>query len=86
MSHDVWQLEDAQKHLPEMAYSALCGEPQRIALRNNEVVILMSENEYRHFIEKEKCHSENFIKHLINIPKDDLEFETTKIKTREVDF
>jgi PHD/YefM family antitoxin component YafN of YafNO toxin-antitoxin module len=86
MTHDVWQLEDAQKHLPEMAYSALCGEPQKIILRNHEVVILLSENEYRYFIKKEKYQPKNFIKHLMNIPKDEMEFETAIIKAREVDF
>ena len=86
MTHDVWQLEDAQKNLPQMAYSALFGEPQKIILRNQEVVILLSEQKYRQKIEKEKTNSVQFINHLLSIPKDDMEFDPIKIDAREVNF
>ena len=48
-----WQLAEAKNKLSEVVTLALTSGPQRIT-RRNQAVIVISEDEYQHLVEKKK--------------------------------
>jgi prevent-host-death family protein len=69
MKKTQWQLQGAKTKLGELMDGALRGEPQRIVLPSNEVVVVISEQAYIALKASAKQNAPDFVSYLLAIPK-----------------
>lgn len=69
MKQAKWELATAQKQLSVLMDAALCGQPQRIVLPNNDAVVVISEQAYVALKASVKQDTPDFVSYLLAIPK-----------------
>ena len=63
----TWLVKDARARLSEVMNAALSGEPQRIARRGREAVVMVSESEWAK-VRAEERPTDAFVEALIQFP------------------
>jgi len=69
MHQAQWQLQTAKAKLDELVEAALRGEPQRIARRGKDAVMVVSEQAYGALKMSAKQNAPDFVAHLLAIPR-----------------
>lgn len=81
-----WTVREAEHKLDEIADKALHEGPQRI-LRDDDVVVMISEDEYRQLKRDRAVEKNDFLEFLRNGPGlDDLDLTRDKSPMREFDW
>lgn len=60
MTHNIWQLQDAKKQFSEVVNKALDEGPQVVTRRGEEVVVIVSKNDYQKLLKSQNSLVEFF--------------------------
>lgn len=82
----LWRLQDAKNQFSKVVEAALHGEPQHVTRRGREVVVIIAAEEYDRLEKIQTASMPRFVDYLLNMPKDDGEFERLPFKPRKVEF
>ena len=84
-----WTLKDAEAEFVTLAHAASDGEPQRIAMTDDDAVVLVSARQYDLMARRPKT----FIEHILDFPKlpegmeDFMDFDNRpQLIPRDIDF
>ena len=69
-----------------MVDAAVAGDPQRVTRRGKPAVVVLAVDEYERLRHLEKASAPTFADLLLDIPRDDGEFERLPILPRPVDL
>lgn len=81
-----WQLQDAKNRFSAVVDAALSGEPQHVTRRGRPAVVVLSEDEYERLCGLDDASAPTFAELLLEMPRDDGEFERLPLRAREIDF
>ena len=70
-----WPLQDAMNKFSALVDAALSGEPQRVTRRGQPAVVVLAVEEYERLCRLEQANAPSFGELLLEIPRDDGEFE-----------
>ena len=77
-----WPLQDAKSRFSALVNAALSGEPQRVTRRGQPAVVVLATEEYERLCRLEKANAPTLRELLLEIPRDDQEFERLSIPAR----
>ena len=81
-----WPLQDAKNKFSAVVNAALAGEPQQVTRRGQPAVVVLAVEEYERLRLLEKEEAPSFAQLLLEIPRDDGEFERWPFSPRQVEF
>ena len=79
-----WPLQDAKNKFSALVDAALSGEPQRVTRRGQPAVVVLAVEEYERLCRLEQASAPSFGELLLEIPRDDGEFERLPLVDRNV--
>lgn len=81
-----WPLQDAKNRFSAVVDAAVGGDPQRVTRRGKPPVVVLAVEEYERLRHLEKANAPTFADLLLDVPRDDGEFERPPISPRPVDL
>ncbi len=81
-----WPLQDAKNKFSALVNAALAGEPQRVTRRGEPAVVVLSADEYERLLQAEKADAPTLGELLLEIPRDDQDFERLSLPSRSLDL
>ena len=80
-----WSLQDAKNRLSAVVDAALGGAPQRVIRRGRPAVVVLAADEYERLCRLEKANAPTLAGLLLDIPRDDRDFDRLSLPTRPLD-
>jgi antitoxin Phd len=85
MTQATWSLQDAKNRFSTVVEAAR-REPQFVTKHGRPSVVVIGAEEYDRLKSIEATGGKSFIDHLLDMPKDDGEFERLDFEPRDVEF
>ena len=80
-----WPLQEAKNRFSAMVDAALGGAPQRVTRRGRPAVVVLAANEYERLCRLEKANRPTLAGLLLDIPRDDRDFDRQSLPSRRLD-
>ena len=77
-----WSLQDAKNRFSAVVDAAIGGAPQRVTCRGRPAVVVLSPDEYERLCRLEKANAPTMAGLLLDIPRDDRDFDRLLLPTR----
>jgi len=81
-----WSLQDAKNKFSTVVDAALEGEPQLVTRRGRPVVVVLAAEEYERLRLCDRNKAPSFTELLLDMPRDDGDFERLAAAPRDVAF
>jgi prevent-host-death family protein len=82
----TWSLQDAKNSFSAVVAAALAGIPQTVTKRGKPAVVVLSVAEFQRLSRRSVAEAVSFADHLLQMPQDDGNFESTRVKARSISF
>ena len=80
-----WPYQDARNRFSAVVDAALSGEPQRVTRRGRPAVVVLAAEEYERLCRLEKANAPTLARLLLEIPRDDQDFDRLPLPPRPLD-
>jgi len=80
-----WSLQDAKNRFSAVVDAAIGGAPQRVTRRGRPAVVVLAADEYERLCRLEKAKAPTLARLLLDIPRDDQDFDRLPLPTRPLD-
>ncbi len=80
-----WPYQDAKNRFSAVVDAALAGTPQRVTRRGRPAVVVLAAEEYERLRRLEKANAPTLARLLLEIPRDDRDFDRLPLATRPLD-
>lgn len=80
-----WSLQDARNRFSAVIDAALGGAPQRVTRRGRPAVVVLAADEYERLCRLEKANGPTLAGLLLDIPRDDRDFDRQSLPARPLD-
>ena len=80
-----WSLQDAKNRFSAVVDAAIGGAPQRVTRGGKPAVVVLAADEYERLCSLEKANAPTLAGLLLEIPRDDRDFDRLPVPTRPPD-
>lgn len=81
-----WSFRDAKNRFSAVVDAALGGAPRRVTRRGKPAVVVLAADEYERLCRLEKANAPTLAGLLLDIPRDDRDFDRQSLPTRSLDL